>query len=136
MCFNMSYESYIKSILIILAVLAIYFSGSNIRTLILFGLTLNMIGTIFLVIGSADSLNPLSWKDKQPPSLKRDYKHLFEKNYGLILEGQNPKDIDFLENTIAIQAKYPVLRLKAAEFGPWVLLIGFVLQFCAARLDP
>lgn len=99
----------------------------------------SVLGAIFLAIGSGDSLNPPIWsKDRQPPNLKRDYKHLFERNYGLIPSGQKfGKEMDILDHTLAMQseyAKYPVLRLKAAEFGPWLLLMGFVLQIYAALL--
>ena len=139
MCFNKSYETYIKSGLLLITVLAIYLSKSNIRILNIFGLTFSVLGAIFLVVGSIDRLNPPEWnKDKQPPNLKRDWKHLFEKYYGLIPPGQKlTKEMDILDHIIAWQAKYasyPVLRLKAAEFGPWLLFTGFVLQICAALL--
>jgi len=97
-----------------------------------------MIGTIFLVVGSFTVLYPIIWsKDEQPPSLKRDYKHLFERNYGLVIPGQDfGKDSDILEYKLGMTAKYPILRLKAAEFGPWLLFIGFVLQLYAASKGP
>jgi len=69
------------------------------------------------------------------PSLKRDYKHIFESDYGLT--PPEPKDSDdYLDNTFVIQAKYPVLRLTAAEFGPWFLFVGFALQFYAVLINP
>jgi hypothetical protein len=98
-----------------------------------------VIGTIFLVYGSFDSLNPLIWSNaNEPPSLKRDYKHLFEENYGLILSDQDLTNgsADYLDYGLALTAKRPLLRSKAAEFGPWLIFIGFLIQFYAVWIDP
>lgn len=135
MRFDMSYESYIKLGFIFVAFLALILSGSNTRLLNLIGLALNIMGTLFLVIGSSDNLNPLRWSDGTRPNLKRDYRRMLDRDYGLVLRGERLGK-DCLSNCVLIQAKYPILRLKAAEFGPVVLFVGFILQFYSVLIDP
>jgi hypothetical protein len=81
---------------------------SNIRALNLLGLVLNMIGTLLIIIGSSDRINP--W------FMNRD--------------GQIDQLITPYSN------KWSAKRLKAAKFWPSVLLIGFMVQFYAVYIDP
>lgn len=117
--------------------MAMYLLGSNIKALNIMGLILTIIGSILLGLGSPDNFNPPIWNDGQnkPPNLKRDWRHLLKKDYGLRISDATENYLTYLADDFYAKGNYPVLRLIAAEFGPYLLLIGFAFQFFAA-IDP
>lgn len=124
----MSYRLYIKLIIsIIIIILSIHFLYYNLRVLNLIGLTLGILGAIFLVIGSFDNFKPIiDAQDCRPLQLSlKNSRLLFKKYY------------DNMSTTWGIvNVTYPLLRLTAAELGPWLLLVGFLLQFYVCYIGP
>ncbi len=122
------YRLYFKFIFsIILTILIIYFVGPNIKVLNLSGLTFGIAGAIFLTIGSFDNFKPIiDSKEHRPLRVGlKDIKLLYKKDYNHISTMVGMPYVG-----------YPALRLITAEFGPWLLLIGFALQFYAVYMSP
>jgi hypothetical protein len=94
----------------------------------LIGLTFGIVGSIFLTFGSLDNFQPIiDTKENRPlkTSLK-DIRLLFE-----IKNNNMTQLIDVDSNVLC-----PRLRLITAEWGPWFILISFMLQFYVGYMDP
>jgi len=115
-----SYRSYFRPVLIlvfsivVILFLVITISGPNTRTLNLLGLSFGILGALAISAGSLDHFWQIKLRGEKIISKlfkKYDNKMALMFDTGLI--------------------EYPLLRYYAAKIGQWLILIGFIFQFCA-----